>query len=153
VTARDERLAILLLALSAALAVEAVAAYLLLSSGNDDSFTVWTAEPQREAYTTYLLGYLLPVILVDLNDSSAVIAVIVFVALLGLVYVRSNLVYLNPLLALAGFRLFTATGCLDLGPSRPVSMLVLARRRHLPRGERLLVTGSEPDIRFVRGSA
>jgi hypothetical protein len=144
------RLAMLLALLTAALLVLAGTAYAILSTGFDDDMRVVSAEHQREAYTSYLLGYLLPVILVDLSDSSAVTAVLVFLVFLGLIFVRSNLVYLNPLLALAGFRLFAVSGTLATAPKDRTSVLVLTRVAHLARGDCLALRGADPVFRFGR---
>ncbi len=89
-------------------------------------------------------------ILVDLNDSSAVTAVIAFLVLLGIIFVRSNLVYLNPLLALAGYRLFAVVGTLQTIKSGSTSLLVLTRAPHIAKGDQLALSGADPMFRFGR---
>ena len=145
--------ALLLVALTVALLVVAAAAYTILSTGSEDDLRVLYAEQQREAFTSYLLGYLLPVILVDLSDTSAVTAVVVFLLFLGLVFIRSNLTYLNPLLALAGFRLFSITGTLATTPNGLTSLLVLTRDANVVRGNRVALRGADHVFRFARVKA
>ena len=144
----DAWLTVKLLALTGLLVAAAALAFRVLSTGNADGFAIESAEAQREAFTSYLLGYLLPVILVDLRDSSAVTAVVAFLILLGVIFVRSNLIYLNPLLALAGYRLFSCVGILDTVASESSRLLVLARTPHLAKGHNLTLTGADPVFRF-----
>ncbi|HJP89058.1 MAG TPA: hypothetical protein VJ850_08495 [Candidatus Limnocylindrales bacterium] len=142
-------LAMLWIALSIALAVEAWASFQLLRGSGSSDLVLEDVQPQREAFTTYLLGYVLPFVLIDLNDSSAVSGAVAFVFILGLAAVRSNLVYLNPLLALAGFRLYAVSARLVPGPERAINLLLLAKESHLGRGDRLLVGGEDPDVRIA----
>ena len=152
VASSDWTLALALLALTVMLVVVAALAYRILSVGNEDGFSIRSADAQREAFTSYLLGYLLPVILVDLNDTSAVTAVALFLILLGVIFVRSNLIYLNPLLALAGFRLFACVGVLDSVASQETTLLVLAKAPHLGSGDYVDLTGADPVFRFGKVS-
>lgn len=146
----DPGLAIRLVALTTALSISAALAFRILSQGNEDQMTVITADQQREAFTSYLLGYLLPVILVDLSDTSAVTAVMVFLLILGIVFVRSNLVYLNPLLALAGYRLFAVTGTLSSIETERTSLLILTKAPHLATNYQVALSGADPVFRFGR---
>jgi hypothetical protein len=152
VASADSLLALELVALTALFVLVAALAFRILSTGNDDGFSIRTADPQREAFTAYLLGYLLPVILVDLNDTSAVTAVVLFLILLGIIFVRSNLIYLNPLLALAGYRLFACVGVLDSVETQESTLLVLAKAPHLGSGDHIDLTGADPVFRFGKVS-
>jgi hypothetical protein len=87
---------------------------------------VETAEPIRDASAAYLTAYVLPFLLVDLSDTFAVIASVLFVVLIGVVYVRSRLVYLNPIYALRGYVLWKATGTLKPGDNH-VTLLLLSQ--------------------------
>ena len=53
----------------------------------------------------FLVAYLLPFVGVLASDWRDVVAVAIFIALIGLVYVNSRLIYVNPLLALFGYHL------------------------------------------------
>jgi len=139
-----------LFAVALVLVLAAVLAFRLLATGTRSRVTVLSVEPLREVFTGHLLGYVLPFILIDLDDSSAVAASLAFVAILGLVYVRSNLLYLNPLLALAGFRLYSIWAVQEPGPREPLSFLVIGRIPHLARGAALVATGQDAAVRFVR---
>jgi hypothetical protein len=146
----DVASSLLWLALSGTLAALAVAAFQLLANSGTSEFTLDEVEPQREAFATYLLGYVLPFVLIDLSDSSAVTAALVFVLILGLVSVRSNLVYLNPLLALAGYRLYAISAVQSPGSTKPIRMLLLSREAHVSRGDRFVVGGEDADVRVAR---
>jgi hypothetical protein len=143
-------LSLLWLAAAVALTILAAAAFRLLSRSGTSEFTLQDVEPQREAFATYLLGYVLPFVLIDLDDRSAVTAALVFVLILGLVSVRSNLIYLNPLLALAGYRLYAVSAIQSPGPKEPIRILLLSREPHITRGDRFVVGGEDADVRVAR---
>ncbi len=144
----DPDLALKLGVLAGALVIFAILCFAGLRHGNEDDLTIGTAECQREVFSSYLLGYLLPVILVDLRDSSAVTAVLVFLLMLGLVVVRSNFLYANPILGLMGYRVYHVTGSLKTAPNETVAMVLLLRRPVLAERGQVVVRGSDPVFRF-----
>jgi hypothetical protein len=54
----------------------------------------------------YLVTYLLPLLTVTTPTSSDWLAYTLFVALVGVIYVRTDMIHINPLLYLFGFRVF-----------------------------------------------
>jgi len=54
----------------------------------------------------YAATYLLPFLTVFSEDWRDVVSLAAFIGFLGIVYVRSRLIYVNPVLALLGFRLW-----------------------------------------------
>ena len=144
----DPSLAVELGVLASLLFVFAGACFVSLRGGRVDDLTIITADCQREVFSSYLLGYLLPVILVDLRDSSAVTAVLVFLLMLGLVVVRSNFIYANPILGLMGYRVYHVTGNLRTAPAETVAMVLLVRKSVLSERDVIAVRGSDPAFRF-----
>jgi uncharacterized membrane protein len=57
----------------------------------------------------YILGYLMPFLQVPFEGFKQAIALTIFFLALCVVYVSSNMVYLNPMLNLVGFRLYEVT--------------------------------------------
>src|SRR5439155_10567478 len=57
----------------------------------------------------YIVTYLIPFLDVNLDSDSDVIALLVLLGVIGLLYVHSNLIYINPVLNLFGYHLFELT--------------------------------------------
>jgi len=122
----DNAAAVVLVALGLAGVPALLAARRLIRSGTSFNLSVSHAEPLRESSAAYLATYVLPFLLIDLSDSKAVIAAGLFVLIIGVIYVRSRLIYLNPMVALAGYVLWRLDGTLNPG-ANPVSLLVVSR--------------------------
>ncbi len=57
----------------------------------------------------YLVTYLLPFLAVAEPTVEDVAAYVLFIVIVGVIYVRSGMIYVNPLLYLFGYRLFSVT--------------------------------------------
>jgi len=87
----------------------------------------------------YIVGYLMPFLSIPFEGVKQAIALTVFFLALCVVYVSSNMVYLNPMLNLAGFRLYEIT--LKDGGEH-----VLLTRRRVVRGDTLSAVKVGEDI-------
>jgi hypothetical protein len=74
----------------------------------------------------YVATYLVPFAAIAATTPREQGALALFVLLIAVVYIRSELFYVNPLLAAAGYRLFQVT------TPKGASVVVIARRRFLP---------------------
>ena len=81
----------------------------------------------------YVVTYLLPFVAIGATTWKVRVAVIVFVVVVGALYVRAHLFYVNPILALVGFRLF------EVEIAGAPSAILITRRHHLPTGSALRV--------------
>jgi hypothetical protein len=68
--------------------------------------TVISVEAKDAEVVSYLVTYLLPFLLVVDPNLRDIIALSLFLAVLGILYIRSNMLYVNPVLALLGYHLF-----------------------------------------------
>lgn len=59
-------------------------------------------------YLTFLTTYIIPLICFDLNNLQDGILLIVLLVLLGILFIKTNLYYLNPSLALMGLDIYVA---------------------------------------------
>jgi len=83
---------------------------------------------QRDGDTVgYVVTYLLPFAALAVPSWQEKVALLLFVAIVAILYIRADLFYVNPILALAGYRLFDVDG----EGGRP--MIVLSKRRYLQR--------------------
>jgi len=73
------------------------------------SVTVTSASPRDADVLAYVASYLVPFADFDADSLRQRLAVILFVSLIAVLYVRLHLFYVNPLLALAGYRTYEVT--------------------------------------------
>ena len=59
-------------------------------------------------YLTFLSTYVLPLITFNLNDTHSFIVLIFLIVMIGAIYIKSNLYYLNPTLLLFGYKIYKA---------------------------------------------
>lgn len=59
-------------------------------------------------YLTFLTTYIIPLICFNLNNSRDCILLVVLLFLLGILFIKTNLYYQNPSLALVGFNIYIA---------------------------------------------
>lgn len=89
------------------------------------------ARPRDTDAIGYLATYVVPFAALGVEDWRSRCALLVFLVLVGVLYVRAHLFYVNPLLSIAGYRLFegeTSTG-------RP--LLVLTKRKFVSMRARI----------------
>lgn len=87
----------------------------------------------------YIVGYLMPFLSIAFEGLRQAIALAIFLVALCIVYVSSNMVYLNPMLNLIGFRLYEVT-------LKDGGQHFLITRRRVVRGETLSAVKVGEDI-------
>lgn len=60
-------------------------------------------------HLTFLTTYIIPLVCIDLTKERYVVVMIVLLAVIGVIYVKTDKFYANPSLSLLGFRLYKAT--------------------------------------------
>jgi hypothetical protein len=84
-----------------------------------------TAQARDGDALAYIATYLVPFAAVAVTTFREQMALALFVGLIAIIYIRSELFYVNPLLALGGYRLF------QVATPHGASVVLLARRRFL----------------------
>ena len=74
----------------------------------------------------YIATYLVPFAAFALSTNRERVALLIFFMMIALIYVRSGLFYVNPLLALAGYRLF------QISTTGGASVVLITPRRFVP---------------------
>jgi len=64
------------------------------------------ATNRNDAVTNYILVYIFPFVVLDLSQIVNWVAFVAFFLVIGVIQVRSNHLYVNPILALAGYNLY-----------------------------------------------
>jgi hypothetical protein len=100
----------------------------------------------------YVVTYLLPFLGVFGDGWRDVLALALFIALIGVIYVNSGMLYVNPILALLGYHLLLVQATTleqdqEAGDLQP--QYLLTKDRWLQPGQRLTVRDVMPDTLFA----
>ena len=76
------------------------------SGVNNPPYTIENIKNENYEYLTFLTTYIIPLICIDLNSVRYIIILGVLLILIGLIFVKMDLYYGNPTLALMGYRLY-----------------------------------------------
>ena len=68
--------------------------------------TLKKLKPSNESVLSYLITYVIPLTKMDINSVNSLLVNALLFLMIGIVYVKSDLVYLNILLILLGFRVY-----------------------------------------------
>lgn len=99
----------LVCAIVAAVGVAATPLLILVDRSTEpQELEVRTASPRDGDVLAYIATYLVPFASVELHTVRQELAIAVFMLLIATLYVRTQMFYINPLLAVAGYRVFQA---------------------------------------------
>jgi hypothetical protein len=84
------------------------------------------ASPRDADVLAYIASYLVPFASGGAHTARERAAILIFIVLIGVLYVRTEMFYINPLLALAGYRVYAV----ETPGGTPVALL--GRRRFVP---------------------
>jgi hypothetical protein len=94
---------------------------------NPDRRQVQHAQQRESDVLNYIAAYIIPFVTLPFNNLQNGLAVIILIGTLGLIYVRSNMIAINPTLSLLGYHLYEVTFAGDA-----TSHVVIARRTIVP---------------------
>ena len=106
-----------------------------------NALTITVGEIQRKdaEAMAYIVSYIIPFLSIPFGDWQEGVALCIFFVVLGILYVNSNLIHINPMLNLAGYHLYEIT--LKDGGNH-----ALISRRRIIRGETLSAIKLGEDI-------
>ena len=78
----------------------------ILQESSVEAITVKKATTQVEATTTYLISYILPFTSISISDINQVLSLVIVFLILAYLYINSNMIFINPILNLAGYRIY-----------------------------------------------
>lgn len=116
----------------------------------DDTYVVDRVESRAESLTGYLTGYLFPFLVLDFSDIYAVAATVGFGLMLAVLYVQGNLLYLNPVLMLRGWRVWTIEAHRLDSAAKEKRLIVIVRNGALERGDHIGTSTFAGDVRIGR---
>lgn len=76
------------------------------SKGGEDFKNVESYRSRDELITSYILVYIFPFVVLDYTSIVNWVAFLIFFFVIGLIQVRSSHLYVNPILALLGYRIY-----------------------------------------------
>lgn len=79
---------------------------ILLKSNNTLSLDYKLVKNKTNDVLNYFITYLLPILSLNINDVASIIINSIAFIIIGLLYVKSNQLYLNPLLLLVGYYVY-----------------------------------------------
>lgn len=83
-------------------------------------YQITSIKNENYEYLTFLTTYIIPLICIDLTQIRYVLVLAVLLVLIGIVFVRMDLYYGNPTLALMGYRLYRARISSDGAPDEVI---------------------------------
>jgi hypothetical protein len=118
-------------------------AIVLVARRNDQGprLTVQHSRPKDGEVLAYIATYLVPFLGLNLGDGDDLVLFCGFLVVLGIVYINSNMLFVNPLLSLSGFHTF------EVSDPEGHEYSVITRRRDFNPGE--VIRPSQVD-RYVR---
>lgn len=135
-----------MVAVSLSLAALSIAALLLfvyvIRKGAPYRATLEDVEPRDAEIAAYVATYLLPFLTVFGATAQDVVALALFLFFIGVLWVNSGLIYLNPVLALGGYHVYVVRArAVGANPADTlVRSFLLSKERDLRTGERVLVS-------------
>jgi len=106
--------------------------------------TVQSAEPRDGDVLNYIAAYIVPFVTIPFGSWEEAASVLLLLVVLGVVYVNSNLISVNPMLNIAGYHLYQARFASD-----EESHLLLSKRKWM-RTDPLRVVPIGNNIYLVR---
>jgi hypothetical protein len=125
------------------LAIAGVALFLSIARRTEaQTMKVLSVQSRDTDLAGYLVAYLLPFVGVLAADWRDVLALALFIVFVGIVYVNSRMIYVNPLLAAFGYHLILVTATTDASgkpANDPAPQYVATRRRWVRQGDNIRV--------------
>jgi hypothetical protein len=84
----------------------------------------------------YFVTYLIPFLAVDLLNIRDIISILILFGIMGIIYVKSDLVYMNPMLNLRGFNLYKVKS-----DGNELMIITRKRRNQLEKTEEVIELG------------
>ena len=118
-----------------------------LCGGTNIPFEIKKIEGINYEHLTFLATYVLPLISFDFGSVRQMAVLALLLVVMGIIYIKTDLFYVNPSLALLGFHIYKADGNFKTGDRNGV---VLICRGRLAAGERVEYIKLDERIYYVK---
>lgn len=86
-------------------------------------FTINKIENLNYEHLTFLATYIIPLVSFDFENNRQLIILITLLIVMGIIYIKTDLFYANPSLALLGFKLYKADGDFKNGERNEIILI------------------------------
>lgn len=120
-----------------------------LKGTTDIPFEIKKIEGINYEHLTFLATYVVPLISFDFNVGRQVVVLFLLLVIMGVIYIKTDLFYANPSLALLGFHIYRAGGNFKTGDREGI---ILICKGKLNAGQKVSYIKLDERIYFVRES-
>ncbi len=119
-----------------------------LKGANEIPFEVRKLQNINYEHLTFLATYVVPLISFDFGSSRQMIVLALLLVVMGIIYIKTDLFYANPSLALLGFHIYRANGHFKNGEREGITLIC---RERLVESQRVSYIKLDERIYYVRG--
>jgi hypothetical protein len=119
-----------------------------LKGANEIPFEVKKLENINYEHLTFLATYVVPLISFDFGSGRQMIVLALLLVVMGIIYIKTDLFYANPSLALLGFHIYRASGQFTNGEREGITLIC---RERLTENQRVSYIKLDERIYYVRG--
>lgn len=107
--------------------------------GNSTDYRVVQAENRTKESMNYIIPYIIAFLTVDIDKWQDCLSIIILLLILFIIYIHSELLYVNPILTLFKYRIFEIHAYeKNLGDStNPIQLFVLTRNENIEQNEEI----------------
>lgn len=120
-----------------------------LKGTTDIPFEITKIEGINYEHLTFLATYVVPLISFDFGNGRQLLVLGLLIVVMGIIYIKTDLFYANPSLALLGFHIYKANGSFKNGVREDI---VLVCRGRLVKNQKVSYIKLDDRIYFVQGS-
>lgn len=120
-----------------------------LNSSHNIPFQVTKVESINYEHLTFLATYVVPLISFDFDSGRQMIVLALLLVVMGAIYIKTDLFYANPSLALLGFHIYKADGIFKNDKTR--DGMVLISRNRIIQGQKATYLKLDDNIYYVKG--
>ena len=120
-----------------------------LNGATDIPFEISKIENINYEHLTFLATYVVPLISFDFSSNRQLLVLALLLIVMGVIYIKTDLFYANPSLALLGFRIYKVDGDFKTGKREGI---VLICRGRLSEGEKVSYIKLDDRIYYVKRS-
>jgi hypothetical protein len=119
-----------------------------LKGATDIPFEIKNIESINYEHLTFLATYVVPLISFDFGSGRQMIVLALLLIVMGIIYIKTDLFYANPSLALLGFHIYRADGNFKIGDRDGI---VLISREKLSEGQKVSYIKLDDRIYYTKG--
>ncbi|MDO7786065.1 anti-phage protein KwaA [Desulforamulus aquiferis] len=118
-----------------------------LKGSNNSYFRIKKIRNKNYEHLTFLTTYIIPLICLDLSDLRYIIVLMFLLVIIGIIYIKTDMFYANPTLALLGYQLYEADAELRDGLKEQI---ILISREKIDEQSNVVYKKLDEKIYFIR---